>query len=273
VACSLLCGCTDGKGGASTLLIDDMRNQGTDGPGTSGNWYTYSDMAVGYSEPPIPVSAAGTVAPPQGTALAPTNDSGGPTYLGSVQPYRRISGGGEIQWGAGFGMDFIDVHLNGGDVSMNDCDAGTIVDTRPNAASFRVEPFDANGWTGIEFWAKSFNAAEQAVEVQIQDDRTSPWGLSTAAGGCNVCDNITGTGGNNGCSDGPAVVVSFLSDWTHIQIPFASMHPLGWSGAPKARTLDLSAIYSFQFEVGANAGSPLPLADFDVGVAYVELYK
>ena len=103
------------------------------------------------------------------------------------------------------------------------------------------------------------------VRIIVQDDRSNPFGTPPDAGGCNVCAG----GGLGGCGDGPRTVVSFSSNWTHIQVPFAALQPAGWSGPGAAqRALDLSALYSVNFEV-----EDVPLPPFNLAVAYVELYK
>ena len=69
--------------------------------------------------------------------------------------------------------------------------------------------------------------------------------------------------------DGPRTTVVFQPEWTQIEIPFASMHPYGWSGDPGTRTADLSTIYEINFELDTT----LPTPPFNLAVAYVELYR
>ncbi|MGA7119633.1 MAG: hypothetical protein WBY94_06015 [Polyangiaceae bacterium] len=256
----------------ATQLLDDMRGTAmvgpfglTDGPGTSGEWYTYSDRTVPWSEPPIFLSDAGLLSPPDGVPFPATDDGTGPLVLGSVQSYRRVSGGGESLWGIGLGMAFIDVAPDGGDVPVNGCEAGAIFDVQADAGdSFVPLPFDATGWTGIQFWAKSLRSDfAQPVYVDVNDETTQPFGLAFDAGGCNPC-NSSGLGG---CGDGFQARVVFPPEWTQIRVPFDSMHPQGWSGASTAAVPDASKIYQLNFQIEA------PVPPFDVAVAYVELYK
>ncbi len=260
----------------ATQLLDDMRGGPplylTDGPGTSSGWYTYSDRAVPFSAPAIFISDAGGLVPQDGVVFPPANDDAGPTYLGSLQPYRRCSGGGEVLWGVGFGMDFSDVAPDGGDVPMNDCDAGQIFDVDAAGDDSAIGlPFDASGWTGVQFWGKSFRGDMQSVSVLVNDDTTGPFGLAAGAGGCNVCLNVTQSASMTGaCGDAFQVSVTFLTDWTQFRVPFVSMHPQGWSGASTSAVPHTSKLFDLQFQVGITGTAVAP---FDVTVAYIELYK
>jgi hypothetical protein len=258
----------------ATQLLDDMRGAAmgarwpypTDGPGTLGQWYTYSDRVVPWAVPPVFVSDAGALVPLEGLVFPPADDGAGPTYLGGVQPYRRCYGGGEEFWGAGFGMDFIDVAFDGGDLPVNDCDASRVW-TGPVPV-----PFDASGWTGIQFWGKSLRGiaqnrgVAQQVGVLLLDDSTIPFGLPVGAGGCNSCVH----GGVGACHDGFLVTATFPTDWTQIKVPFASMHPQGWSGSSVSALPNMSKLFALQFQIAITGNALLP---FDVAVAYIELYK
>lgn len=250
----------------ATQLVDDMLHLAPDGPGVTGGWGTYSDRTVSWSEPPIFVSDAGVLAPAEGTPVFAVADGGGPLYADAAQPYRRFSGAGEVTWGAGLGLNFAGAPPDGGPISLNACSEGVIFDVDAgDHDSLLQEAFDASGWSGIQFWAKSFSGLARQLTIIVQDDRSNPFGTPPDAGGCNVCAG----GGLGGCGDGPRTVVVFSSDWTHIQVPFASLHPAGWSGSDIAqRTLDISALFSVNFEV-----EDVPLPPFDLAVAYVELYK
>ncbi len=255
----------------ATQLLDDMHGLDgvTDGPGTGSYWYTYSDRTYPWSEPPIFVADAGVLVPLDGTPFLAKDDGAGPTYLGVVQPYRRCYGGGETSWGIGFGMDFIDAPPDGGDVPMNDCDGGLIFDV--DAAghdSFIGLPFDASRWAGVQFWGKSLRGVAQQVTVSVDDDSTSPWGLPADGGSCNVCIQSAAVGV---CSDAFQVSVTFPTDWAHIQVSFASMHPQGWAGASVSAVPNLSKLFDLHFQI--DQGFAPAVAPFDVAVAYVELYR
>jgi hypothetical protein len=264
----------------ATRLVDDMRGPAmqygwlypTDGPGTQGTWYAYSDRTVPWSFPPIFDSDAGVLVPSDGVVFPPTDDAAGPVYLGSVQPYRRCSGGGEVVWGIGFGMEFIDVAPDGGDLTVNDCDAGVVLDVRADAgASIRAPsvpmPFDASAWAGIQFWGKSLRGVTQPVQVFVDDDTSSPFGSPVDAGGCNACATSAGA-----CGDGFQGSVDFPVDWTQFQVPFASLHPLGWSGASRTAVPNASKLFALHFQIGLE-GKANAVVPFDVAVAYVELYR
>jgi hypothetical protein len=253
----------------ATQIVDDMRSLGTDGPGTSGGWFTYSDRQVPWSQTALGAHGPGLVMPPEGDSVPPTNDGQGPTVVGSTQLYRRFWGGGEATWGAGLGMSFVDAPPDGGPVPMNECDAGAVFDVDAAGMDSRVNlPFDASAWTGIQFWAKSLTGYPRDVKVIVLDDRTSAFGLASDAGGCNVCANFT-PGASGYCGDGPRASVVFSPEWTHVQLPLASLHPLAlYSGEPLTWTPDVSALYGINFQV-----EDAPLAPFDLAVAYIELYK
>jgi hypothetical protein len=261
----------------ATQLLDDMRagppDYLTDGRGTSGIWYAYSDRVHPWSYPPIFVSDAGVLVPSDGVVFPPTDDDAGPTYEGSVQAYRRCYGGGEVIWGVGFGMNYIDVAFDGGNLAVNDCDAGAIFDLDGGAGDSgdpRTVPgqFDASGWTGIQFWGTSLRGIEQQVFFYADDDTTTPFGLSVDAGGCNSCLS----GGFGACGDDFQAAVTFPTVWTHIQVPFAAMHPQGWSGSSTSAVPNVSTLFDLGFKVQLSMGEPA-LPPFDVAVAYIELYK
>jgi len=254
----------------ATQLLDDIRSRGTDGPGTAGIWYTYSDRTLSWAEPGILLpNAVGVLAPPEAVPVLPTND-GGPTYLGSTWQYRRFSGGGEAIWGAGMGMTLFSGPPDGGPVPMNGCDAGVTFDVDAAAMdSFTESAFDASAWTGVQFWAKSLLGYPRTVNVIVDDDRTDPFGRPVDAGGCNVCANYAPPGTMGYCGDGPRASVVFTPVWTHVQLRFASMHPVGiHSGEPTTWTPDTSALFSINFQL-----EDVPIPPFDLAVAYVELYK
>jgi hypothetical protein len=252
----------------ATQLLDDVLSRGTDGPGTAGIWYTYSDRTLPWAEPGILLpDAAGVLVPGDVVPVLPTSD-GGPTYLGSTWPYRRFSGGGEAIWGVGLEMTLFSPPPDGGPVPMNGCGAGVTFDVdAAGMDSFVESAVDASGWTGIQFWAKSLLGYPRTVNVFVNDDRTDPWGGRVDAGGCDVCANYAGTMGF--CGDGPRASVVFTPGWTHLQLPFTSMHPVGiYSGEPTTWTPDTSALFSINFQL---EGVPIP--PFDLAVAYIELYK
>jgi hypothetical protein len=254
----------------ATQIVDSMSGPVLDGPGTGGNWFTYSDRQLPWAEPAIETGAPGVLTPPAGIPISPTNDGQGPPPGdgGMPLPYRRFSGGGEATWGAGLALNFAFAEPDGGPVPMNACDAGAVFDVDAAGMDSAINlPFDASGWTGLQFWVKSLIGYPRTVQVIVEDDRTNPFGLPPDAGGCNVCANFTG--GMGYCGDGPRASVVFPSDWRHIQLPFASLHPLGtYSGEPTTWTPHTMALYAVNFQL-----EDAPLAPFDLAVAYVELYR
>jgi len=106
------------------------------------------------------------------------------------------------------------------------------------------------------------------VTVNLDDDSTSPWGSPADAGACNVCIQSAKVGA---CSDAFQLAVTLPTDWAHIQVPFASMHPQGWAGASVSAVPNVSKLFDLHFQIDPS-GAPA-LAPFDVAVAYIELYK
>ena len=92
-------------------------------------------------------------------------------------PYRRVRGGGETDWGVGFGFDFFDAPQDGGPVPVNGCDDAAGMGTVEADAEVPL-PFDASAWDGIRFYIRSFSgdAPIPPVYLSIEDDRTSVWG-------------------------------------------------------------------------------------------------
>lgn len=243
----------------ATQLIDDMRSPLPDGPGLQNSaWYVYSGRDLPWSVPPIQISDAGGLSPAEDVAFDPTDDDGGPTSDAGSLPYRRVAGGGALGWGMGFGLDFVDGYPDGGDIPVNDCEAGAFFSTDSGIAAI-PSAFDASAWTGVEFWVRSFRSSPQVVSVKVDDQRTTPFGLPADAGGCDYCGNT--------CANAPGVSITFRPEWTQVQVPFASMHPT-FDGETLSSTPQSAALYDLHFEITGGSVPP-----FDVGVAYVEFYR
>jgi hypothetical protein len=182
-----------------------------------------------------------------------------------------------VRWGVGFGTSLRSAPSDGGNLAVNDCDAGLIfgflgdAGDRGDAGDSGLPVtipvgFDGSGWTGIQFWGKSLRGSTQQVIVIVDDDRSDPFGLPVDEGGCNSCLS----GGIGACGDGFQFAVTFPATWTHIQVPFASMHPQGWSGVSDAAVPDVSEIFGLDFQISLLGSAVAP---FEVAVAYIELYK
>ncbi len=261
----------DGDGGQCTpdptTVIDDMSGASA-ANATGGYWYTYSDRTVPNSEPPIVLVLADGGAPP-GPTTPPEGQSFPVTDAGAVDGcrwgFREAVGGGEKTWGAGFGMDFLSYPPDGAEVSFNECEAGAIFDvTAVDAGTVGiVQPFDASAWTGISFWAISFTGAAQVVWVQMDDDRTSPWG-----GICNACNSAAGT--VMPCSDSFRHSETFQPVWTQFKVAFDDMAltPQGWSMSGVKAPVDKSKLYNLHFQVTSTTTKA-----FDLGVAMVQFYR
>jgi hypothetical protein len=248
-----------------TALVDDMSGiQAT----TGGYWYTYSDRTVPNSEPPILLSVAGgappgTITPKEGVQF-PVTDSG--LINGCTWGFREVTGGAEATWGAGFGMDFNSTPPDGGQVAFNTCDAGQMQIFNVNDDSGTVgivQPYDASQWTGITFWGISFTGKSQAIYVQMDDDRTSPWG-----GVCNACNSTGGT--VMPCSDSFRIPETFGATWQPFTIKFTDplLKPENWSKNGVMPPIHSNKLYNLHFQVTVH-----PAPAFDLGVAMITFYK
>jgi len=246
------------------LLIDDMANQQTDGTGTMGYWYTYSDRTNPISEPPIVQDLADGAAPPGSIvpiegASFPSNTAG-PDMISNA---REVTGGGEKTWGAGFGFDLIDALPDGGSVVFDACEGGTTLwDNSPDAGSTGIpQPFDASAHKGITFWAKSNISGSQKINVQFSEKRTNPW-----AGICDPCV----TTGINACADDYLIGELITTSWKQYTIHWTDLNTQNWTmkGLPK-KGFDPSTWYYLHFQFSTNAGTALP--NFDLSVACIEM--
>ncbi len=277
-----------GDGGAplGTVILDDMTMQQSV---LGGSWYTYSDRTEANSEPPIILGGVpGMITPVEGANFFPalSTDPKAPTITvaGTAGPqgFRECSGGGDDNWGAGFGLDLKDNTPDGGPVVFNTCinDAGTngiIFDTSGQSANVGIPvPFDAKtaGYTGIAFYGTSFGTVAQSVNIQMDDERTSPWG-----GICSACQNggkCAASGGPDGgalcpCSDNFIFTALFpAGSWKQFSFHFTdkTLKTANWSTQGlTAGSIDTTSLYNLHFQLTTSAGKALPA--YDVGVAYV----
>jgi hypothetical protein len=273
-------------------IIDDMLNIQSDGPGTQGSWYTYSDRSIANSEPPIvPANEPGSINPAEGQSFPANNGDGGLTLFslpsdisdpeaGTTGPfnYRECWGGGEKTWGAGFGLDLFDNTPDGGDriaEAFNACptEAGIFEDS-PDAGAIGIpQPFDASAYTGFAFWGISLTGADYPVNIQVDDDQTSPWG-----GQCNVCQNggtcstpheAGTTGMGCPCSDNFLETVEFTPSWKLFVIRWSD-HDFVANNYSHEGTLTFhpNAMYNIHFQFKTTSG--VTLKDFDVAVSLLQ---
>ena len=109
----------------------------------------------------------------------------------------------------------------------------------------------------------SFTGAVQTVNVQMDDDRTSPWGgLCTA---CNYAGGMT-----NSCSDNFIKSFTFQPTWKQFTVTFSDplFKPANWSKNGTKTPIDSSKIYNLHFQITAH-----PAPHFDVGIAMVQFVK
>jgi hypothetical protein len=248
------------------LLIDDMTTLRLDGNGVNGFWTTYSDRMNPYSEPPVLASGPvpGTIRPPEGAFFLPTPGLAVPPGLPGG---RECSGGGEANWGCGFGFDLIDAIPDGGNVIpfwvcpdagpayfSDQSDAGTVIPL----------PFDASPHAGVSFWAISLNGQPQPVEVLFGEKRTSPWG-----GVCNACATRTYLPDQQ-CGDDYLELVSIPTSWTEFTIHWNQLKTANFSKQNlPPQGFDPTTWYSMHFQLRASPAKP-PLPPFDLAVACVQ---
>jgi hypothetical protein len=241
-----------------------MMGEQTDGTGTAGYWYTYSDRTNPVSEPPVVQPLADGAAPP-GMMMPAEGDKYLPnaTGPGSIAGARECTGGGFKNWGAGFGFDMIDALPDGGPVVFDQCEGGTqLWNNLPDAGSTGIpQSFDASSHKGVSFYIKSGLASgSTTVHVQFSEKRTNPWG-----GICNACD----TSGMDACADDFYKSILVSNMWTQVTIKWTDLKTQNWTGKGlTAGTFDASTLYYIHFQLSTSSGTALP--NFDLLVACMQ---
>ncbi len=98
------------------------------------------------------------------------------------------------------------------------------------------QTYDASGYLGISFYAKA-PSTYRVVRVNVPD-------IGTDASGA-ICDPET-----NECSDHFGQMISLTADWKRYDLYFADLKQVGWG--LKRTALDLSHLFSVQFQIGAG---------------------
>jgi hypothetical protein len=237
-------------------IVDDMTS---DQPNIGWGWFVYSDREVPNSVPVmlLPGPPPGTLQPPEGTFGGnnfPPGDQNGPTIDGVTMNARELSGGGEITYGAGFGLGMAFLETDGGPLPINQCEAGAVwtSDTIP-------APVDASPATGLSFYGRSASG-DASVDVSFDDERTDLFG--------GVCDPCA-TGGVNECYDHYRTNVVFTSTWQRFDVHWRDLATVNYSqqNLPPGG-FDPTTFYqvSFQLDAVGSFGTP----DFDIFVAYLQ---
>jgi len=292
---------TDGGGGPTTTTESELDYMGMTGAptATGGYWYTFSDRTCVSFQPPLILADASSpnMSPQEGQQFDPIDvsanpsDPKAPTIGGAAFNYREVTGGGNANWGAGFGFDLLDSPegINAYAIctatpetcSGNEApDAFTppVVDGGAGAVS-RATAFDVTGdgpHKGIAFWGRAVGAATPIkVDVQFSDKSTNPSGttLNGDAGGitCNACKY--GAGGAGGCADDFIETVNLSDTWTERTILFSdtALKTVGWSNGNKSRPatqLDLKTLFYIHFQLSTSEDGK-PLKPFDITIAHV----
>jgi hypothetical protein len=251
-------------------VIDDMTTQQSS---TGGSWYSYSSRTVPNSEPPIPMTDAGTLNPLEGASFPPSAGSAQvpPLVLdGGTIAFRELNGNGIPNWGAGFGLDLVSGLPDGGPVAINACPAGAIFATTPDAGSVGIpQPFNASAYTGFAFWGISLTSGSLSVEVHLDDIDTTPWGGTF----CDVCRSSGKCTGSRDagtldcpCSDNFIEKVLFEpGHWTQFAVRWSdpAFHANNWSNEGSL-VFDAKHVYNIHFQNTITGGSTPP---FDIAVA------
>jgi hypothetical protein len=183
------------------------------------------------------------------------------TGPGSIANARECSGGGEFNWGAGFGFDLIDALPDGGSVVFDKCEGGTALwNNSPDAGSTGIpQPLDASAHKGVSFWMKSNLASgNTTVNVQFSEKRTSPWG--------GVCDPCLTTG-MTACGDDYLISEIVSSTWKQYTIHWTDLKTQNWTKAAlPAKGFDAATWYYLHFQLSTYMKT---LPNFDLSVACI----
>jgi hypothetical protein len=269
--------------------IDDMTRPRTS---MKTSWYAYSDRTCPLSCPPLTVQGStGTLIPEEGQPFSPSpSRDGGPEIDGGIWPYREVTGGGETDWGVGFGFDFKDMP---GKSPLAECPShcgGTPLDAATDSIMSSSDPADSgtckDGYyasqpvlldeshhVGISFWAQSLDASDAGpltLTVLVSDVHTAYVGRSAAPNDPDVCDPCAAGGGVGACGDDFAFHESLTPEWTQYVVYFSQLAQAGWSrstGSP-AVSLDTKSLGHVNFEIQTQMNVPVPA--FKVRIAYVQ---
>ena len=197
-------------------LVDDLEGDtgflppvsGRDGP-----WYTYNDGTAGGMQVPPPWPASAFIPVP--TAPAFSNPVTGAMSAFSAE----TSGSGFTTWGAGMGFEFV----------LSD-------------AQGKPRPYDAHGYKGVLFWARTTAGEALDVRVTLSDANTN-----SSVGAC---------GASSEC-DAFGIDIEPGPDWIPFPMMFADMRQESWG--IQYQGLDASALYTMNFQVS-------PGVTFDVAV-------
>jgi hypothetical protein len=117
-------------------------------------------------------------------------------------------------------------------------------------------PFDASGYTGITFWARSDGPAI-AIKVAIVDLGSYP----NPGDAQPVCDLSDMTVGGRACYDDYAIKIYADGDWRRYEIPFSTLATDGWG---LAHAFDPTRLYQLKF----SSGRGVPYSEWMDDIAF-----
>lgn len=133
------------------------------------------------------------------------------------------SGEGFTDWGAGMGTDL------GPTTGAGDGGVG------------EKSTYDANGYSGVAFWAIAGEGATTVVRVSVKDANTAPEG--------GVCDPDE-VSGAAACNDDWGKSINLTKEWKPYTILFSELRQSGWGMV--FSEFDVEHTYSIQFQVGPS---------------------
>jgi hypothetical protein len=303
VAADTTCPCAPGWSCCDTICVQgecpELDYMTRDKTPLNTSWYAYSDRTCPLSCPPVFMEDwTGSLTPHEMQPFPPSSVDGGPTIHGQPWPYREVTGGGESNWGIGFGFDFRDeagpspvAHCKAGWCPLAPEEAGDDAGDEDSGIAcnkdgqYALQPVltDESVHRGISFWARAPSASDASpltLTLHISDIHTADVGYAYIDGGvdggaCNPCI----FGKKDACGDDFLANWPVTPTWTQYVAEFSKLKQNGFSqlppridsGPPKIDSRHLGHV-NFEVQIGNGIGNNNgnPLTPFKVDIAYVE---